>query len=231
MELKINEINGQYYLTDDSPIEEGDWCYDTIRNCIWKKSKDITCNGENYKKIIATTDKSLTHWDEYKDPLQLEKRYPRIPESLVKAYAEAGGIDEVMLEYSDNIRHMTKYRRHLEYSDNIRHMTKYRRHGGEGEISIRGAQTLKLNDDNTVIWSLVEEKLPTSLDPSKCRPPKRIYSREEVEKLCSKAFQDAREFNSIDGVVDIHIISDLPKDLSPKIATSKDWVKNNLKIT
>jgi len=68
---------------------------------------------------------------------------------------------------------------------------------------------LKLNQDNTVNITSVEEKM---------------YSKDEL----TDAFNSAREFNSQDGVVDIHIIADLPKDLSPKYSTIEDWIKENL---
>jgi hypothetical protein len=51
---------------------------------------------------------------------------------------------------------------------------------------------------------------------------------EEVKELCIKAFNDAREFNSIDGIVDIDQISDLPKDLIPNVFDSHSWINNNI---
>jgi len=51
---------------------------------------------------------------------------------------------------------------------------------------------------------------------------------EEVKELCIKAFNDAREFHSIDGMVDINQISDLPKDLIPNVFDSHSWINNNI---
>ena len=52
-----NNIN--IYITSYKEIQDGDWCYDIIRETIWKKSKNLTCNGSIYKKIILTTDRDL----------------------------------------------------------------------------------------------------------------------------------------------------------------------------
>lgn len=61
-------LNGEYYLLSDSndalqwlkeKMVNGDYCYDTIRETIWQKPDEITCNGHIYLKIIFTTDKNL----------------------------------------------------------------------------------------------------------------------------------------------------------------------------
>ena len=49
-----------------------------------------------------------------------------------------------------------------------------------------------------------------------------------MKELCIKAFNDAREFSSIDGIVDIDQISDLPKDLIPNVFDSHSWINNNI---
>lgn len=55
----------------------------------------------------------------------------------------------------------------------------------------------------------------------------RKYKEEDVKELCRKAFYEAREFMSIDGLVDIDQISDLPKDLIPNVFDSDAWINNN----
>lgn len=60
------------------------------------------------------------------------------------------------------------------------------------------------------------------------QPVKSVEEKRYSLKELTDAFDSAREFNSLDGVIDIHIISDLPSDLSPKYATVEDWIKENL---
>jgi len=106
-------------------------------------------NG-NYKKVIATTDKSL---EAYKTAIMGGKEHtskrpvqlPQIPESFIKAYVEVNGeIDEVMVEYETGIDWQ-------ETSDVNRK-------------SAKQTITLKTREDNTVIISPIKTKKTEALD-------------------------------------------------------------------
>ena len=56
----------------------------------------------------------------------------------------------------------------------------------------------------------------------------KTYTKEQVTELCTKAFNDAREFHSQDGLIDIDQCVDLPRDLSPNTFDSYSWINNNL---
>jgi hypothetical protein len=73
------------YAISDEEIKEGvDYYYDSHNNLILKSSNNSDHKVYGYKKIIATTDKSLG--------------LPIFEQSFIKHYAEVGGIDEVELE-------------------------------------------------------------------------------------------------------------------------------------
>ena len=100
------------YLVSDDKIQEGDYVIEEIGGVVFGpiEEGDII---QNAKKIIATTDKSLT--DLYDEPKEAytgipprkstvsfpkKNRLPQIPQSFVKQYVEANGkIDEVLVKY------------------------------------------------------------------------------------------------------------------------------------
>ena len=51
--LKLIQVNEGFVVVDiESIAVNEDYCYDTLRNHIWRKSQKFTCNGSIYKKII-----------------------------------------------------------------------------------------------------------------------------------------------------------------------------------
>ncbi len=116
------------YITSDDEIKEGDWCYRTNKrykdnktsifiskcykqdNNLWVNFKDsdgiYSClvDTNTIKKIIATTDRSLT-----KDSIIVGGKgasrtitYTYLPQpskAFIEKYCKVGGIDEVMVEY------------------------------------------------------------------------------------------------------------------------------------
>ena len=89
-----------YFLSNEE-IKDDDWCYDTLRGCIWQKSSKINCNGEIYKKIIATTDTSLLK-DYSEQTLNGVACLPQPPkafiQAFIKAYNESKPITKVLVE-------------------------------------------------------------------------------------------------------------------------------------
>ena len=54
--MEFNLIKTKGYLLicyDNDVIRDDDWCYDTLRDCIWQKNDKYSCNGSIYKKILA----------------------------------------------------------------------------------------------------------------------------------------------------------------------------------
>lgn len=74
------------YFTTDEEIKEGDWYIDDcnlIRQAV-TSDKDYWDRRPTYKKIVATTDKSLG--------------LPEPSQAFIQKYCELGGIDEVDIE-------------------------------------------------------------------------------------------------------------------------------------
>ena len=102
------------YITTDEKIKEGDWYLwggaeqKNIYQCKVSEAGDLDkLNTECKslaKKIIATTDPKL-HTNEIveEDMHMYKKSLPQIPQSFIKEYCKAGGIDEVLVEYERGI--------------------------------------------------------------------------------------------------------------------------------
>ena len=127
-QIPIGDNNQHLYLISDDPIKEGDWAYDLIALRVAKVVKvledSIRLEGEgdkiqitfNFEKVIASTDSelkirieySLKYMDQF--PVVTDKPLPALPVEFIKAYVEAGGIDDVWVEYTeggyDNAMHM-----------------------------------------------------------------------------------------------------------------------------
>lgn len=113
--LIINNLISNLYITSDDEIKDGDYCMSIDINSKLHKpfkcvNKEAFINPEflnsvdakDVKKIIATTDTSLT-------PLFCKtqtKNIPQIPQSFINQYIESYNngnvITEVMVEYEEN---------------------------------------------------------------------------------------------------------------------------------
>jgi len=159
-----NAIHQHLYITVDQkiePIKEGDWVYWADPEGITSDINQVVSVNEEMifmshpehseteaspnecRKIIATTDKKLRHTKITPDQNHVyTKGVPQVSQSFIKEYCDKGGIDKVMVEYDQALVGIGAF---PEYT-----------------------QGLKLNSDNTINISLIEEKM---------------YSREEVEDL------------------------------------------------
>jgi len=115
------------YITDDSKIEEGDWVYNHATNKIFQP-KGLAVNLVGLRKIIASTDKSLTvketikvgdivnsskedfniqqvHTQESANLYNKSDHYfkclPQIPQDFIKQYCE-NPVESVLVEYEFN---------------------------------------------------------------------------------------------------------------------------------
>jgi len=117
------------YILSDDEIKEGDWYIvlpeDSVRQCSMKFD-----THRDFKKIIASTDFSLTSKGVYPYNPNVDYNIPSIPKSFIDKYVseynKGNKIEEVMVEY--------------EGYDNLNSMN---------DFSILGIQ-LKLNSDNTI---------------------------------------------------------------------------------
>lgn len=101
------DVIGQHvYITSDDEIKEGDWFYRYQTNEILQVLQlGGTTNTD--KKIIATTDKSLSLrnyiFEVKKGFTGYNKYLPQPSQSFIKKYCELGGIDKVLVEYESKI--------------------------------------------------------------------------------------------------------------------------------
>jgi hypothetical protein len=87
---KGKSINQHLYILSNEEIKEGDWAYDKVLNIIFQTDKytdlKYVNQTDNVKKIIATTDSSLTKEmycvssGKYQEPL------PQIPQQFIEYY-------------------------------------------------------------------------------------------------------------------------------------------------
>ena len=134
--------NQHLYFTSDEEIKEGDWYI--FNNTDLRKallSKPIY-SSDKYRKVIATTDKSLGLWEGLQEGDLVGKHFftmPQIPQSFIEAYVKAEGkIDKVMVECDVKT-----------YDD-------WFKNGGSPV-----PDKLKTREDNTVITSKVKEDMYT----------------------------------------------------------------------
>jgi hypothetical protein len=90
------------YITTDEDIKEGDWIYETDLNTINQAGKNYKPN-DNDRKIIATTDPKIYFNDIGEGVIEYYGKLPQIPQSFIKEYCKAGGIDRVMVEVEEII--------------------------------------------------------------------------------------------------------------------------------
>lgn len=104
------------YILSSEEIKKGDWCYDVINKIIEQAKFDYgSSDNQQFFKIIATTDFSLTHivdWDKNAKDIMISvgdnpkdyqnyKSLPRPSDDFIKAFvkAQGKGFDKVLVEY------------------------------------------------------------------------------------------------------------------------------------
>ena len=103
-------INYQHlYITSDDEIKEGDWYVHCSHGSLKYYVEQAKNNNWKYKstdrfyligKIIATTDKDLTFWnDEEVDGFSGDMILYQPSKAFIEKYCKVGGINEVMVEY------------------------------------------------------------------------------------------------------------------------------------
>ena len=143
---------------DVEPIKEGDWYYESEHRRILKCNTDVQERAVNTwvdcRKIIATDDKSLG--------------LNGIPQSFIEEYCKVGGIDEVLLEYVVTNRCCGRCDGVVDLCWVDQECDKHNVTDCLECFPLKGnVSSLKLNPDNTVNITAVEEKM---------------YSRKEIDK-------------------------------------------------
>tara|TARA_R110000822_G_scaffold302649_2_gene426936 strand:+ start:1556 stop:2221 length:666 start_codon:yes stop_codon:yes gene_type:complete len=159
--------NHYLYITvsqDREPIKEGDWYYNSDTNNIYNSRVGVKVTSKASYKIIATTDLKLFTRTSFLEDISnttvsLKSKLPQLQQSFLKEFV-ANPEGEYEVEYE---------------KDRFIHIAGA--FGGKIKVG------LKLNQDNTVNITSVEEKM---------------YSREEYEaKIKSITAKEIREAKSI----------------------------------
>lgn len=100
------------YILSDEPIKDRDWVIHKNREVLQLSDVDEfagiindvgTVRIECCKKIIATTDESLTTEKQYKSGWDAKINLPRPSNEFLKKFCELGGVDKVLVEYEENL--------------------------------------------------------------------------------------------------------------------------------
>jgi len=163
------------YFINDEKVKESDYYVNEvegIRNVLYCEDKDeaqIISKNTDYKckKIIATTDPELRSDGLIEDPnnpkdnLLIRKGLPQPSQAFIEKYCKVGGIDEVMVEYEENITaidNLSDVRSVLSTEEYVSDVYK--------------TYTLKVDSHNTITIHSIKDS----------------WSREEVASLCYDAF-------------------------------------------
>ena len=192
------------YLTSDEDTKDGDWVHDSLRNCLWKKSEKITCNGEIYKKIVATTNLELG------ETLQGApggfKPLPPISKEDLPKIVENWNRDVKEVEYKRelwNAGHKTEhYRPILNDDGSINLAWRYGEGDNFGMFRVQKNMFLDKMYKDPVIQTYLKEQAELANG--------KLYTKEEVEK----AFDESRLTHPLIGF---------------KHETFEDYAKENLK--
>lgn len=144
----LNHINCKsyhLYILSNDEIKKDDWGYDDIMKKVFKHNSNLPLKpGNEFKKIIATTDNSLKTYNTEYDPrsktgrewLFLPKLHESFINTFVNQYNKGIVIDKVEVEYELDT-----------YVDNNKTY-----HYSDGRVKI------KLNSDNTINVKEIVEK-------------------------------------------------------------------------
>jgi hypothetical protein len=151
-----------------------------------------------------------------------------------------------IFQYKDEYGVLLTARKIIATTDNL-YITQQNRHLGQAIIKLSEPSqgfiekfVKQYNKGNIITEVMVEyDECPFDNGHTKVNPKdntitiKRLkdsWTREELEKACTDAFDSAREFDYIDGIVDIHIVMSFSdcRDLKPVYPTAKEWIEKNL---
>ena len=227
---KDNQLIAQHlYVISDEDIKEGDWYIYEGREV--NKAKNNLIPNSKFRKIIATTNKSLSSQSKYSkeelggaEPIKYTK-LPQLPQSLIKHYAEVGGVGDIELKY-ELVNEGDLYNTCINHYE-------------EGCLDCYDTK-LKLTDNNEVVWNdlnickgncginycddngCIERKRHLVDNDLISLPIEKMYSRQEVESIILQFAEDCgdnKDLISYEGEIDgIRQYND-----------AKRWIKETLK--
>jgi PIN domain nuclease of toxin-antitoxin system len=162
-------IGQHLYITSSEEIKEGDWCLVDNNILQWKKNDNYQMLY-NCKKIIATTDKSLTIITRIslveggiKHSCNRHDDLPQPSKSFIKAYIEAynngNPITKVNVEYEVDYS--------IDCHESVEECQRFPHNKIDCEECIKASYKLKVNQSNEITIKNIKD----------------TYSKEEVETL------------------------------------------------
>ena len=202
--LKYNDAQSFHlYFLSDEETKNNDWFYDyhtkKVLKCLSNKSGILNEIYSNYKKVVATTDKSLTHLVVDPRPMvsKVVKELPQPSKSFIEKYIseynKGNIITECLVEYSE-----------LFSPDNINWATNV----NSTWKQITSKSVLKINRNNEIT----------------IHPIKNSWSREEVIQLFVKLLQSTgKEIKA-----EIKYIGTNKSYIEYSGSDFDDWIEQNL---
>jgi hypothetical protein len=194
------------YITSDEEIKEGNWIYDIELDRVEKCQHSGTF--KNWKKIILTTDKGL-----------IKNRVQAINDEFLEYFVN--NPDCEFVEIYQDTKNYNGFEWHSEYrifipQEEPKQETTLEeaaeRNFKDKTEKIPVPTSLWMNSKDLQVYNFVEARWQQE----------RMYSEEDLRE----AFNSAREFNSLDGVVDVHIVLPMGGDMSdlqPLHFTFEEW--------
>jgi hypothetical protein len=147
------------YITSDEEIKEGDWCYNSINNNVYKKEIDKLSFAYEYK-IILTTDQDLI-----KDSVQ------KINDEFLEWFVKNPSCEFVPI-ITTTVNNESLYKTNIGFES-------WRKEEQKQHL----IDIMKADEELGLYWQGEMKKQPMTFVPNK-----RMYSEEEVKRICSKAW-------------------------------------------
>ncbi len=191
--LDLNNGFQHIYITSDEEIKVGDPIYNTVGNTVGRmiSKKPISeFNRNTHRKIIATSDRL----NKYSTGMV---QVPNVSQSFQKAFVESGGKEDWLIEYElkpipEGVA--MEYGKLLDANNPLNHK-------------------LKLDSDNCVILSAVEEKM---------------YSLEEMKVLSKSAYDTGDKWRLWLDKIAVGFGEGKTTDEVYKKYGYTNWIKENL---
>ena len=167
--VKTKNKNGHLYVLSNDKIKESDYCYSYKTNKIVKSTCDVSREANKnigfWKKVIATTDKSLSQTNRTEIPQPSEQ----FIQKYIEEYNRGNIITDVLVEY-ELISNEEYFGNTVNPDDDVPYFD----------------ENLKINPKDSTIT---------------IKKAKDSYTREEVEKLCKKAYREGQNYDAPDQCV------------------------------
>ena len=161
------------YFTSDEDIKEGDWLIWNDKVYKHSKTSFTGIDFSDCKKIIATTDPELYTLN-WKNGILLNTHIVhQLPQAFIERFCKVGGIWKVMVEYNKPVCQCDTVEKMYDCPFNL---------GGVED-------SCEKPDENNDFYGLrpkVDSHNEITIPPL----VEKMYSRDEVEQLCRRAYED-----------------------------------------